>query len=104
MDLLIQPTLVVFAGIIETFAGRKYTKYFATNFCLISCTAEIQMSNKLILCYPPSAFISLLLSSLAASVKGLMESWSNVSGNYCYIRRNSRRSDTAVHCGSALLL
>lgn len=37
-------------------------------------------------------------------LKGLMESWSNVSGNYCHSRRNSRRSDPAVHRSSALLL
>lgn len=40
MNLLIQPTLVIFAGIIETFVGRKYTEYFAVNFSLISSTIK----------------------------------------------------------------
>lgn len=51
-----------------------------------------------------SSNINPALSPLGLSVKGLMESWSNVSGNYCDNRRNSCRSDTAVHRSSALLL
>ena len=89
---------LVFAGIIETFVGRKYAEYFKVNFSLIS-TGTTGSSSVFKL---PS--LSLALIRLCLPLKGLMESWSNVSGNYCYIRRNSRRSDTAVHCSSALLL
>lgn len=62
MNILIQPTLVIFAGIIETFVGRKYAEYFAVNFILVCSTTEIQMSNKLIFFFPPHSSLSLNLN------------------------------------------
>lgn len=56
--------------------------------------------------YSSSIPVSPFLSSLRPRVtlQGLMEIWSNVSGNNRHNWWNSRWSDTAVHRSSSLLL
>lgn len=53
---------------------------------------------------PPVDVFLKVVKKLFCGAQGLMEIWSNVSGNDCDSGRNSCRSDTTVHRRRPLLL
>lgn len=113
-EIVSQPKSCTFHQLLNDLAGRGFNPQRFYFQGLLSLLLDVKMFSEVLvspfffsLCsyiplwWPPLFFAS---PSVMPPLKGLMESWSNVSGNCCYNRRNSRRCDSAVHRSSPLLL